>query len=328
MTAMPMLEVDEDIEETSALVPSAQAEALIARAKEAGPDIAELAIRAKAEIKPIVDDAHLARVDAIRTDANKSKTWYGKWWNPKTTFADRYHKMLTAARDMTMSEQEEIMEACDRVMKPYIRARDERKRQEAARKEAAIRKEQEERREAQAKLERQLAKERADREREEAQRQAAAIEAEATRKAEELFAQGKNDEALASIDEADTRKQNILEDGEQTAAAVMTEGNAIAEEIASAPLPNIVVEIEDEKAPTSKTPAKKQKADRTNANKARAIIWAGEQLSRDNNLPVGWFDLNWSAIDRAVKDQGPLFPSAEECGISTVEDLQIRSARS
>lgn len=273
------------------------------------------------------DDEELKVADALRTEANRAITTVTAFWSPLTTAADGLHKMLTRARETTLARPRAVLGACDAVMKPYLR-----KRQEEA--EAVQRRVQDERR-REAEAERQKEVERIRREseerariaREEAAARAKAAEDEAIRQAEAEAAAGRKDAADAILEAGEQKAAALVEAGEADARLEVITGTAEAEEITAAPLTPAYVPPPPS-APLGMAPAKKMKANRlVPVNKRRFLIYLAKEVERGNLAVLSWFEPNFTQVDASVRQLRNLFPTFEECGIELTDDIQLRSSR-
>jgi len=237
----------------------------------------------------------------------------------------------------------------DKKMKPYyleqerLRAAEKKRLEEVALKQAEERKQAEiaqakKEAEEKARIEIEAANQKAQQEKEASERQAKAIEADALKRADELLASGKADEAQRVLDDAAQRQQNLRDDAEETAERIQreaadeaervtAEGEIIAQDIASTAVHVPIVSMAAAPKARGTSAAKKFKADRETYDKRKAVAFIAAEVARGNVALLSWFDLNFAKIDQSAGQMQELFPSFETCGIKVGEDTTIRGSR-
>jgi hypothetical protein len=299
----------------------------------------------------IKDNADLARIDGIRDRANRVVRTIEDLYAPEKRARHLAHKEVCDEERFMLSGPAAVVAACDRVMKPYLREQElerqrqiraleeQRRRDEQVRRQAAIdaaKREADER----ARQEREYAEKRAAEEREAAKARANDVEAAAMRDADALLAEGKDTEAQAVLDDAQRRRDNLLEDGEETARTVVaeaadvvervnTETAALVADLAMAPVERVLVEAPEGPKLAKSSAAKGFKCDRTKAvvpaNKLKAMQFVVAEALRGNWAPMAWFEHNFGQIDASARQMREMFPAEADCGIDVGLTMTIRS---
>lgn len=299
----------------------------------------------------IKDDDGLAEVEAIWNRSKRVIANIEKEYADEKKKRHMAHKAICDEESAMISTPKRIVDACVKIMKPYLAMREQariveqRRLEDEARRQAEDRRRQEAeqaRREAdeRARIEREAAEERGRIEREAADRLAKQIEEEAIARARELEASGKNDEAEAVLDDAQNRMTNVIEEArevveqvtaqaEDVASRAEAEGHQIAQEIASTPVQHIRVDAPAGPTMATAGTSKTYKCDREKAvaaaKKLTMLKYIVSEAERGNFTPLSWVDHNFKQIDISARQSQEMFPSEDISGLDVGLDVGIRS---